>query len=482
MTGETLPQSAELDIKISPAGLRLEPGQEGELLILLQNRGREAQAHTVEVSGLPGQWYQIDLDAQERILPGAEREVRLRVSVPSVAGFGHYNFQIVAKAGNAESTAACVLDVDSAEAPSTPSAVQPPPVLSLNPALLIWRGEGQERLSLRIANPGSDQQDYRVVLQGLERGWYSLTSPVRVAAGQSFETQISVHPPPDSRQQDYPFKVVVTSELAPSVSAETSGWLSLPARTATSEPAQARPAPVATRAASTGPAITPPDVTLSPRANFHFGQGAVSAQAMLTVHNRNNVAERLIVRLEGLPEDWYSLSSSEVRLDPGASTQVPLRLTPRTGPGFPAGDYEFRVRVGPANLPEVYGEAVGYISISGVSTFTASLAPAQAEGRKRTFKLTVSNTGDVPLSIAFEAADPEGRCKFKLPSPRQFDARQQATLPIVVGAKRFGLVGPPRHLISASKCCQRVAPRGRPVPTMHVLSIARSWVFACPSF
>ena len=184
------------------------------------------------------------------------------------------------------------------------------------------------------------------------------------------------------------------------------------------------------------------EVGLAPRSTFRFGPDELSSLAIVTIQNKSTLVERYTVLVEGLPPEWYGLSVSEVRAEPGASAQVPLRLAPRTGPGWPAGDYEFRVKVIPQSTPESSAEVGGLISITGVAGFDARLAPVQAEGRRATFSLTLMNTGDLPLGLALETSDPEGMCKFKFPAPRDLDPGQQAIVPVRVSARRNGIIGP----------------------------------------
>jgi hypothetical protein len=326
---------------------------------------------------------------------------------------------------------------------ASPVPTEKAPQVSLTPALLVWRGESQsERIAINVVNTGDTENDYAVEIQGLDSSWYSINPRIRVASGRTFQTELTLHPPQGLRHGDYPFTVVVSLDGAAGVAGEAPGWLSVPASVSTTQAApvqQPRPAP------SSPPSdlVTPPDVLLAPRTAFRFGPGEISAQAMVTVHNRSKVADRYRLWIEGLPDSWHVLSSEEVRLEPGANAQVPLRLTPRTGAGMPAGDYEFHVRAAPHSLPESYGEAVGLISIVGVSTFDARLQPVQAEGRKKTFTLSVMNTGDLPLAFDVEASDPEARCRFRLPTQRELEPGQEVNLSIPVGAKRIGIVGPP---------------------------------------
>jgi hypothetical protein len=190
-----------------------------------------------------------------------------------------------------------------------------------------------------------------------------------------------------------------------------------------------------------GAPAMPPEVSIGPRTTFRFGPGEVTAQATVTVSNQSRLIERYQIFVRGIDEEWYQLAQNDVSLQPGGSIQVPLRLTPRIGAQFPAGDYSFRVRVAPLRYPDSFGEAAATLSIAGVASFDARLTPAQTTGRKEKFKLTLVNTGGVPLSPWVEASDPQGMCKFKYDAPSNLEVGQEMVVPIWVGSTRQGFAG-----------------------------------------
>jgi hypothetical protein len=172
----------------------------------------------------------------------------------------------------------------------------------------------------------------------------------------------------------------------------------------------------------------------------------VVAQATISVANRSRLIERYQILIRGIDEDWYQLSQSEVSLQPGGEMQVQLRLTPRTGAQFPAGDYSFRVRVAPLSFPDSFAEVVGTLSIAGTQSFDARVTPNRARGRKEKFKMTLLNTGGLPISPWLEASDPQGMCKFGYEAPSNLAVGEEAVIPIWVGSTRQGLAGKPNNL------------------------------------
>jgi uncharacterized membrane protein len=454
-----------IQVSLEPESRSVSPGQRAEFIITAENTGTEPQAQSIELTGLPDAWYSISFDVSERALPGEKRSGRLVISVPSTINGGNYDFDVAVLSGSAESSASGSIAVSSAlpepqpeparpeassTAPSTAEAVSVMPVVTLEAGLVVWRGQGQqpERKVLTISNPGKVEADYQLTVEGLEPPWYTVLNRVRVGAGQQLQTDFTIHPPTGARQQDYPYRIYVSVEGRPDLRSEASGWLAIPGAGGVTAPAPAA-VPEAPAVSATPPrparpdGVSPPDVVLSPRSNFSFGRSEAVAQALVTVYNRSKVRERYRILINGIPEDWYRLSDSEVRLDPGENRQVSLRLAPVTGPSTPAGEYEFLVRAVPDGMEEYFGEALGVISITGVPKYEARLDPLEAEGTRKDYSLRVENTGDTTLRLTLDPSDPESRCKFKLPETRTVDPGQVGLLQLRVGAKRNGFVGPP---------------------------------------
>jgi hypothetical protein len=320
----------------------------------------------------------------------------------------------------------------------------------LNPQQVTWRGEaqGSETVTLVVRNVGGDDTTYDLALDGLASHWYTLAAQVSVPARQAAELPLVISPPAQARQGSHPFKVTATLSGDGQVRGDAQAELVITAAGAAERQAPQRavsPVTVEEQPASAGGApAMPPEVSIGPRPNFRFGPGEVTAQATITITNQSRLIERYQILVRGIDEDWYQLTQHEVSLQPGGSIQVPLRLTPRTGAQFPAGDYSFRVRVAPLRYPDSFGEVVATLSIAGVASFDARLTPAQTTGRKEKFKLTLVNTGGVPVSPWMEASDPQGMCKFKFDAPSNLEVGQEAVVPIWVGATRQGFAGQPK--------------------------------------
>ncbi|MPZ49096.1 MAG: hypothetical protein GEU75_07310 [Dehalococcoidia bacterium] len=449
-------QSPQLYLDIAPDSQRVERGNEVVFLVTIENRGREAQAQSLEVSGLPADWFVLEFDTRRRVFPGERRTASLLINVPREADAAQISFGVTARAGADQSTVACSLEViipgqaqpeRPVEAP--PKPVTPPPGLTLSPKRVEWRGaaQGAETITLTVRNVSSNDAAYKLTLEGLPNGWYTIADQLSVQARQATDTPIVINPPAQGRRGNYTLHVTATlvGEDGVRGDARSTFVVAAPASPQTGQrtvsPVVVEEPPEEER---TGPPAMPPEVRLGPRSTFRFGPGEVTAQATITIANNSALIERYLVFVRGIDEDWYQLDMPEVSLQPGASIPVPLRLTPRTGAQFPAGDYSFRVRVAPLKYPDSFAEVAGTLSIAGTVSFDARLKPAQTTGRKEKFKLTLVNTGGLPFSPWLEASDPQGMCKFKFDAPSNLEVGQEAVVPVWVGATRQGFAGNPR--------------------------------------
>jgi uncharacterized membrane protein len=463
MTLDPPGQSPLLRVTIEPPSQRVRAGDQAVFVITLENRSEEAQTQSISIGGIGPDWYRLEFDSQRLAFPREQRSANLYVSVPSNATPGNFQVEVMASGGSASSRATCDLEVTPAAGQGSGggggggrqqqrSLSAEAAVITLTPSEVVWMNEQQgfERLVMRVRNPGPVNAEYALNVDGLERGWYTVPSRVRVPAGQTMDYELRLEPPARARPGDYAFTLNSRVEGVPATETQVAGKLTV-GSTERAQAGQRGVAPLTSDQQPVEPRVAsepalPPEISLSPRTSFRFAQGEVAAQAILTVQNRSRLIERYVVTMSGLSEEWYTFTTTEVRLEPGGSTQIPLRLTPKVTADYPAGNYDFRIRVAPVSYPDSFAEVGGVVTIAGVASFDARLTPAQTSGRKEKFKLTLLNTGGVPLSLWLEASDPEGLCKFKYPPPPNLEPGQEAVVPIWVGANRQGFAGSPKRL------------------------------------
>jgi hypothetical protein len=445
---ESASASPELGIEAAPREQRVDPGASAIFAITIENRSDEAQLQSVEVDGLPEGWATLDFDQRRSAFPGEQRSASLAVVVPQDAAAASLRFRVLVRAGGGWAAVDCGLDVQGEPAERQPddSGAIPAPGATLAPAeVSVESGSGDEQhVVLVLRNVGRTETEYTATLDGLPATWFSLPSTLRVAAGETIESDLRIRAPASAGSGVHPFVVRVAVSGTPESVAEATGTLTI----------VAAPPPEAERAegdggmpvgAREGPvevsASVPPGVTLGPSATLRFGPGQITDQATITIQNRSRLLERFTVVVEGLPDDWYRLPSSEVSLEPGGEWDVALSLTPRPGAAHPAGEYEFRVRVAPQGDPGAFGEAGGVLQVEGVEAFDARVAPLQARGRTETYKVSLRNTGTIPISLWIEGSDPEGMSRMQYPPPPNLEPGEERVLPLKVGMRRNRFIG-----------------------------------------
>jgi hypothetical protein len=187
----------------------------------------------------------------------------------------------------------------------------------------------------------------------------------------------------------------------------------------------------------------PPLVALAPRQHFYFENSKVSLPAVLQIENRSNLVARYDITVEGVPEDWISLSTKEPRVEPGGRIQVSLNISPKTRRDYPAGDHSFRIRVANYRFADSFSSVDGSLTVQGQASFDARLSPMAITGRSATFNLALTNTGDVAVTIALDASDIAGICEFDFEPIISLTPWEERVIPITVRAQRNNLVGPP---------------------------------------
>ena len=445
----TMAGAPRLHLAVNPGLQQVDAGATAVFMLSLTNLGEEPQAQSLSLEGLPNGWLRLEFDEERQAYPGEQRSAVLTVTVPADVPSGPRRFRVVAAAGDERSIADCVLQLHgvdpepAAEVASAEEGRPIPPGLALDRAEVAIEAGSEQEATLRVTlrNVSDRESEYSLALQGLEPTWFRLPARLRVPAGASIDTELSLRPPVAATSGVHPFAVWASLSSDANARAEVRGELTVLARSAA--PTASEPAPSQERASAAAAAV-PPEVVLGPETTFRFAAGEMIEQATISVHNRSRLLEGYGVEVVGLPSEWYRLPIREVRLEPGASGEVMLRLSPRPGGEHPAGDYPFRVRVTPHGAPDAFSEVGGVLTVAGVSAFDARVSPQQAQGRRETYKVTLRNTGTERVSLWIEGSDPEGMCRFDYPPPPNLEPGEERVLPVRVGVRRNRFVGSAR--------------------------------------
>jgi hypothetical protein len=184
-------------------------------------------------------------------------------------------------------------------------------------------------------------------------------------------------------------------------------------------------------------------VSLQP-AEVNLQAGGETAELVATVHNAGEVLDQYDVAVDGLEHAWYTVHTPSVGLFPGDHSEVRLSLHPPKRSDIRAGDYPFLVKATSQASKDRVGSARGTLKIQPFAIFKAEMAPQRVTGRRGgSYRLTLSNSGTVDLTLDLKAADREGACSFSYsPETVLVGPGEKKTAGLQISPQRGWLVGP----------------------------------------
>ncbi len=157
--------------------------------------------------------------------------------------------------------------------------------------------------------------------------------------------------------------------------------------------------------------------------------------------NRGSVADRVSLRVRGIPDSWARLPGAFEDVPAGGSVQLDIGILPPRSPQTASGNHRFRVEVISQQQADGMVAATGTIEILPFSAFAARLEPQTAE-LPATAQVHIQNQGNMPLNINVVGRDSTGRLSFKGETGRVvLPAGDEATVPIVVESGITSLFG-----------------------------------------
>jgi len=223
----------------------------------------------------------------------------------------------------------------------------------------------------------------------------------------------------------------------------------LPAAPPAPQPATYRPAPVPEGIESTL-------LTLRDPARHYDPSAAVSVSVLpgtdvtllATVRNQGPIVDAFDVRVDGLPDAWWTLSSSTVFLNPWGTSgdyeqEVQVRLHPPAASESEARAWPLTVVARSRSLDADVARAQATLTIQPFQSTLMSVGPERRRGRRRaSFDVVVENRGNSPVEIVIGAQDTAARCPVTVTPER-------ATVPAGESVAKELQVGVPHALIFA---------------------------------
>lgn len=133
---------------------------------------------------------------------------------------------------------------------------------------------------------------------------------------------------------------------------------------------------------------------------------------MLTVTNTSAIVDRFTLTLQGVAEDWYTLSEPSVSLFPGTSRSIPITLHPPADAGIRAGDYPITIGLQSTVDPAHSAVTTAGVQVKATGALCMDVRPTVAEGRSATFRVAFVNQMNTDVSVALQVRDDEDGLEY----------------------------------------------------------------------
>jgi hypothetical protein len=184
-------------------------------------------------------------------------------------------------------------------------------------------------------------------------------------------------------------------------------------------------------------------VTLTPE-KLHVTPGG-SVEAVATIRNVGDVVEAYSIEIEGVEPQWVTLSVLSASLFPGDEAQVQLGIQLPRSSEVKAGRYEVRLKVISKRDPSVQSTVEVALDVEGFLLFDVGLRPKKVRGRKGTYQVGITNSGNVKTTYTLGAQDPDEKWQFKLRQDTVVvDPGSTVDVPLVVKPRKSPLLGRPK--------------------------------------
>ena len=146
-------------------------------------------------------------------------------------------------------------------------------------------------------------------------------------------------------------------------------------------------------------------------------------RVLALVRNQSDIVDNYQLRIDGLPEDWWSIYPDTVYLVPFATggayeQEVEIHLHPPRTPDAEAKTWDLRVVAHSKAGSVTAAFAPLGLVIRPYTETTTRVRPERAKGRRRAnFDVDVENKANAPVLVALEGEDPDGELRFGFNRP-----------------------------------------------------------------
>jgi beta-lactam-binding protein with PASTA domain len=146
-------------------------------------------------------------------------------------------------------------------------------------------------------------------------------------------------------------------------------------------------------------------------------------RVLALIRNQSGIVDNYDIRVEGMPQDWWSVYPGTVYLVPFGSggtyeQEVEIHLHPPRGPEAEAKVWELKVVADSKAMQTVAATAPLALHIQPYIETTTTLRPQRRKGRRKaTYDITVANKANAPVLIALEGEDEDAELRFGFNRP-----------------------------------------------------------------
>lgn len=179
-------------------------------------------------------------------------------------------------------------------------------------------------------------------------------------------------------------------------------------------------------------------VSLSIEGPFEPVTAGSTTSASISLHNNSLSNQEYLIRVSGLPSNWFRLSNDRLKLGVNASENITLYFHPPRLPEVNPGDHQFKLTI----YSSEYGRgpsAQGNLNIKPFTNFNLTLEPEKSNGE---FTLIAHNQSNVSLNYRFNGYGFEKKLLFEFQqSSINLEAGQKARIPLSVTSRSRAFFG-----------------------------------------
>ena len=157
----------------------------------------------------------------------------------------------------------------------------------------------------------------------------------------------------------------------------------------------------------------------------HTVEPGERGRVLALIRNQSGIVDNYDLRVEGIPDDWWSIFPGTVYLVPfGAGgtyeQEVEVHLHPPRTPEAEARLWELKVVADSKASRIVAASAALHLHIGAYEDTATALRPQRRRGRRKaTYDVHVVNKANAPVLVALDGEDPDGELQFGFNRPPQ---------------------------------------------------------------